>query len=134
MAGKTNYLEQALLNAVLRNTAYTSPTSVTVGLFTAAPNDAYTTGVPTGTEVTGGSYARAAVTFGAPSGTPRVSSNSGTVTFPAPSANWGLITHYGIFDNSNNLLYWNTLAASKNVNNGDAAPTFAAGQLTITED
>ena len=62
MANFSNYLEDALINATLRNTSYVSPTTVYVGLFTTDPTDA-----GTGTEVAGGSYARTAVTFGAPS-------------------------------------------------------------------
>lgn len=136
MAAKTNYLEAALLNAVLRNTSFTSPATVYVGLFTVAPTDAYTSGAPTGTEVSGNAYARQAATFAAPSGTPRGVANSGTVTFPtATPSGWGTVTHMGIFDASSggNLLYWEPLAASKTINAGDTA-NFAAGSLTISED
>ena len=69
MAEFSNYLENAIINAVLRNTSYTSPTTVYVGLFTNDPTDA-----DAGTEVSGGSYARVSVTFGAPSN--GVSTNS----------------------------------------------------------
>ena len=62
MAEFSNYLENAIIDAVLRNTSYTSPTTVYVGLFTTDPTDA-----DSGTEVSGGSYARTAVTFSAPS-------------------------------------------------------------------
>ena len=62
MAEFSNYLENALINAVLRNTSYTSPTTVYVSLYTTDPTDA-----DSGTEVSGGLYARTAVTFGAPS-------------------------------------------------------------------
>lgn len=113
-----------------------SPAAVFVGLFTAAPTDA-----GGGTEVTGGSYARVAVSqadgsWAAPSGTPSQTSNSAAVTFPAPTASWGVITHFGIFDASSagNLIAWQILAQSKTVNNGDAAPSFAIGALTWSED
>ena len=75
MAEMSNYLENALINATLRNTSYTSPTTVYVGLYTSDPTDANT-----GTEVSGGCYARVAVTFGAPSN--GVSTNSANVEFP----------------------------------------------------
>jgi len=54
MAEFSNYLENAIINAVLRNTSYTSPTTVYVGLFTNDPTDA-----DAGTEVStsGTSYA-----------------------------------------------------------------------------
>jgi len=58
MAALTDYLANALRDHVLRNTTYTSPTTVYVALFTTA-----TTEAGGGTEVTGGSYARQAITF-----------------------------------------------------------------------
>jgi len=99
--------------------------------------------------VTGGSYARAtpgvssdtawAATQGgtpsaASSGTGGLTSNPGVLTFPSPTANWGVVTHVGFFDavSSGNLLFHGVLTTSKTVNNGDAAPTFAANQLTLT--
>lgn len=54
----TEYLRTMVGNHVLNNTAYTSPTTLYVALFTVAP-----TTVGGGTEVTGGSYARAIITF-----------------------------------------------------------------------
>jgi hypothetical protein len=63
MAGKSDYLENKILDHVLRNTAYTSPTTVYVGLYTAAPTDA-----GGGTEVSGNGYAREAATFSVASG------------------------------------------------------------------
>lgn len=127
MDAKSNYLENALLNHVLRNTALTSPTTVYVALFTVAPTD---TGG--GTEVSGGSYARQAVTFGAPvSGTV---ANSGAVTFPTATANWGTIVAIGIFDalTVGNLLYYGNLTTSKVVDNGDQI-SFANGAITVSE-
>lgn len=58
MAALTDYLANAVRDHVLRNTAYTSPTTVYLALFTTA-----TTEAGTGTEVSGGSYARQAITF-----------------------------------------------------------------------
>lgn len=54
----TTYLSDKLLDHVLKNVAYTSPTTVYLALFTTATTDA-----GGGTEVTGGSYARQPVTF-----------------------------------------------------------------------
>lgn len=110
----SNYLENALINVTLRATAYTAPTTVYVALFTTDPTDA-----GTGTEVTGGSYARTSVTFGAPSN--GVSTNSADVTFPTCTAGWGIVTHLGLYDASTggNLLYHTPLDASKTVDTGD---------------
>lgn len=132
MAGKTDYLENKILDHVLRNTAYTSPTTVYAALFTAAPTDAYTSGSPDGTEVSGGSYGRVAITFSAAAS--GATSNSGDVTFTTATANWGTIVAFGIFDASTagNLLYWNTIT-NKTVNSGDTAK-FTAGDLDVSED
>lgn len=119
--------------------------NVYIGLFTATPSDS-----GGGTEVSGGSYARVAVastlanwagtqssgSTTASTGTSAQTSNNNTITFPAPTGNWGTVTSMGIFDSltGGNLLYWVALTTSKTVNNGDAAPNFPAAALTITED
>lgn len=126
MAEMSNYLENALINATLRNTSYTSPTTVYVALYTTDPTDA-----DTGTEVSGGSYARQSVTFGAPSN--GVSTNTASVTFPTATGNWGTITHIGLRDalTTGNLLYHTPLDASKTVNTSDVF-TIATGNLSVT--
>lgn len=136
MAGKTNYLEAQILNLVLRTQVAWKPPAIYVALYTAAPTDA-----GGGTEVSGGSYARVPVTqadgsWAAPSGTPRATSNAAAITFPAPTGNWGVVTHFGIFDDpsAGNLLYWAALTYPKTINNGDAAPAFNIGTLTVQED
>jgi hypothetical protein len=126
MAEMSNYLENALINATLRNTSYTSPTTVYVGLYTTDPGEGNT-----GTEVSGGSYARTAVTFGAPSN--GVSTNSASVTFPTATGTWGTVTHVGILDasTSGNLLYYTALDASKSIASGDVF-TISTGNLSVT--
>jgi len=126
MAEMSNYLENALINATLRNTAYTSPSTVYVGLFTSDPTDA-----GSGTEVSGGSYARVAVTFGAPSN--GASTNSAAVEFPQATGDWGTITHIGILDasSSGNLLYHTALDNSKVIQTGDIFK-IATGNLSVT--
>jgi len=126
MANFSNYLEDALINATLRNTSYTSPTTVYVGLFTTDPTDA-----GTGTEVAGGSYARTAVTFGAPSN--GVATNNADVTFPTATGTWGTVTHVGIHDASTtgNLLYHSSLTASKTIGTGDIFK-ITSGNLSVT--
>ena len=126
MAEFSNYLENALIDAVLRNTAYTSPTTVYVSLYTSDPTDA-----DSGTEVSGGSYARTAVTFGAPSN--GVSTNSADVTFPTATAGWGAVTHIGIHDASTagNLLFHTPLDTSKTIDSGDIFK-ITSGNLSVT--
>lgn len=126
MAEMSNYLENALINATLRNTSYTSPTTVYVGLYTSDPTDANT-----GTEVSGGSYARTAVTFGAPSD--GVSTNSAAVEFPQATGTWGTVGWIGLLDasTSGNLLYHTALDASKTIASGDIFK-IATGSLSVT--
>lgn len=126
MAQMSNFLENALINATLRNTAYTSPASVYVGLFTTDPTDA-----GSGTEISGGSYARVVATFTAP--TDGVSPTNADVQFPQATATWGTVTHFGIFDalTTGNLLYHGSLTASKTIETGDVFK-IASGNLTVT--
>ena len=122
----SNYLENALINATLRNTSFTSPATVYVGLYTADPTDA-----GSGTEVSGGSYARQSVTFGAPSN--GVSTNSAAVEFPQCTSTWGTVTHIGILDasTSGNLYYHTALDSSKTIETGDIFK-IAIGNLSVT--
>jgi hypothetical protein len=126
MAEMSNYLETALINGTLRGTTYTAPTTVYVGLYTSDPTDANT-----GTEVSGGSYARTAVTFGSPSD--GVTTNSAAVEFPQATGSWGTVGWIGILDNatSGNLLYHTALDASKSIASGDIFK-IATGSLSVT--
>lgn len=126
MAEMSNYLENALVNATLRNTSYTSPTTVYLALYTSDPTDA-----DTGTEVSGGSYVRQSITFGAPSN--GSSTNSAAIEFPQATADWGTITHVGIRDaiTSGNLLYHTPLDASKVIGTGDVFK-ITTGNLSVT--
>jgi len=126
MAEMSNYLENALINATLRNTSYTSPATVYIGLYTSDPTDANT-----GTEVAGGSYARVAVTMGAPSN--GVSLNTAAVEFPQATGSWGTVGWIGILDasTSGNLLYHSPLDVSKTIASGDIFK-IAIGSLSVT--
>ena len=126
MAEMSNYLENALINGTLRATSYTAPTTVYVGLYTTDPTDANT-----GTEVSGGSYARTSATFGAPSN--GVTTNSAAVTFPTATGTWGTVGWIGILDasTSGNLLYHTPLTSSKSIISGDIF-TIAIGNLSVT--
>ena len=126
MAEMSNFLENALINATLRNTSYTSPAAVYIGLYTSDPTDANT-----GTEVSGGSYTRTAVTMGAPSN--GVSTNTAAVEFPQASGSWGTVGWIGILDasSSGNLLYHTPLDTSKTISSGDIFK-IAIGGLSVT--
>ena len=126
MAEMSNYLENALLNATLNATTYTAPATVYVSLWTSDPTDA-----GSGTEVSGGSYARTAVTFGAPSN--GVTTNNADVTFPTATASWGTVGWIGINDalSSGNLLYHTALDTAKAIDSGDIFK-IATGNLSVT--
>ena len=126
MSEMSNYLEDALINVTLRATAYTAPATVYVSLWTSDPTDA-----GSGTEVSGGSYARTAVTFGAPSN--GASLNSADVTFPTATASWGTVGWIGINDASTggNLLYHSPLDTSKTIDSGDIFK-ISTGNLSVT--
>ena len=126
MAEMSNFLENALINATLRNTTYTSPATVYVSLWTSDPTDA-----DSGTEVSGGSYVRTAVTFGAPSN--GVTTNNADVTFPTATASWGVVGWIGINDavTSGNLLYHSPLDTSKVIDSGDIFKIIT-GNLSVT--
>ena len=126
MAAISDFLENELIDHVLRNAAYTSPVTVYLALFTDDPTDA-----DTGTEVSGGSYARQSVAFDAP--TNGTTQNSATITFPTATADWGLITHAGIYDavSVGNLLFHAKLALSQQVLNTETFSE-ATGQLVVS--
>jgi hypothetical protein len=127
MAWQTStYLSDALLNHFFRNTATTPATTLYLALFTSDPaRDG------SGTEVSGGSYARQAITFDAPSSDSI--DQSAEVSFPVASAGWGTVTHWAIFDavSSGNLYVFNSLDASVTINSGNQA-TFSAGACTVS--
>ena len=126
MAEISNYLENALINGTIRGTTYTAPTNVYVALYTSDPTDANT-----GTEVTGGSYARTSVTFAAPSN--GVSVSNADCTFPQCTLTWGTVGWIGIMDalTTGNLLYHTALDSSKTIETGDIFK-IASGNLSVT--
>ena len=124
MSAASDHLETALLAAVLKNTSYSSPATTYLALFTSDPTDA-----DTGTEVSGGGYARQALSF---TGTGDSVTTSAAVAFTASGAAFGTITHIGIYDavSGGNLLLHGALIASRTIADG-ATLTFAAGDITV---
>ena len=141
-AQASDYLENKLIDHLFRTGTFTKPAALYIALFTAAPSDG-----GGGTEVTGGAYARVNLapldtnwkatqggTTGPSSGAGGLTANAVAITFPAPTANWGTATHFGIFDaaSAGNLLIWDALTAARTILNGDPAPSFAIDALQIT--
>jgi len=125
MSSFSDYLEDAVLNHVFRNSALTSPTTTYLALYTAAPTDA-----GAGTQVTGAGYARQAITFGAPSG--GAIANTSAVSFTAAGGNYGNVVAVGIFDaaTAGNLLAWDEIT-SATVNDTDTL-NFAIGDIDLS--
>lgn len=134
MSKMSDYLEVELRKHIFRTGSFTKPSALYVSLHTADPTDD-----ASGTEVSGGSYARVQrdpldANWTAASATDGVTDNAAAITFPSPTANWGVITHFAIWDASSagNMLIHGALTTPKTVNNGDAAPSFAIGALDVT--
>ena len=121
----SDYLETKVLDHVFAGTAYTAPATLYVALFTAAPSDS-----GGGTEVSGGAYARQTIAFTTSGDT---TSNSAAVEFPTATANYGTVTHVGIYDASSagNLMAWAALTSSKTIETGDVF-RIPSGDLDIT--
>ena len=124
----SDYLEDKLLKHTFANTAFTTPGTVYLGLFTAAPSD---TGG--GTEVSGGSYARISCAFSVSGTNPTTATNSSAAEFATATGTWGSVGWVGVYDasSSGNLLAWAALTASKTVSSGDVF-RFDQGDLDIT--
>lgn len=142
MSAMSDYLENKLVDQLFRGQAAPTTSTLHIGLLTAGPSDS-----GGGTEVAGNAYARVAVTSSltnwagtqsagstvASSGTGGQTSNNTVITFPTPTATWGTVTHFGIYDaaTGGNLLFYGTLTIAKTINQSDTV-SFPAGSLTIT--
>lgn len=135
----SDYTENKIVDLLLRAQVFSAPVTINIGLSTAACTDS-----SVGTEVTGGAYARVAVTSAltawagtqgagttvASSGTGGITSNNAVVTFPTPSAGWGLVTHFFAHDGTN-LIFCQALTVAKTINSGDTV-SFAVAAITLT--
>lgn len=137
MSQASDYLENKLLDHVLRNTAYTSPTTVYVGLFLNTSGNALTNleaGTLTDEVPNSNGYARVAATFSAASS--GSITTSGNITFAAANGgDFGTITHIAILDGnthgSGNVLFYGALTTSKTIQDGDTFQ-ITTGNLTVT--
>ena len=125
----SNYLETEILDHVFGAAAYTAPATLYVALHTANPDED-----GSGAEVTtvGTAYARQTVTFTTSGNT---TSNDAAVEFPTATANYGTVSHVGVWDASTagNLLAYAALSSSKTIETGDVF-RIPAGDLDITLD
>lgn len=145
-AATSNYFQNHIIDQVWRAQTALAPSTIYVSLHTATA-----TAQSCPSEVSGGSYARVAVTSSLAnwagtqgagtttassnaSGSSGTTSNNSALTYPAPTAAWTTITNFCMFDASSggNELIYAPLTTPKTVNSGDAAPSFAAGALQVT--
>lgn len=135
MSAASNYLENKVLDHVLRNTAYTQPGALYVALFNNTSGNA-ATNLEAGTltdevSTSATAYGRKTATFGAASS--GSATTSGDITFDVATASWGTVTHAAVMDASTagNVLFYGALTVSKTVTTGDTFK-ISSGQLTIT--
>lgn len=126
MSALTNYAENALINAELRNVPFTSPATIYMALHTADPTETGAVG-----EVAGGGYARKAIAFGAPAD--GVCLNTGLVSWTAAGADYGTVSHVSLWDSlaGGNCLRKAPMLASKTVQDGDTLE-FAVGTVSAS--
>lgn len=126
----STYLAHKWLNHVFRNTAFTSPgTSIYASLHTGAP------GLVGTAEISGNNYARkqhtawTAFSSGA-------SRNSSIIQFNTPSANWGTVIGFGLWDasSSGNFLVGGATGRSYAVLSGDTKVAFGASEFSFVID
>ena len=137
-SGKYESLSQALLNYLFNGGSFAQPTTLYLALFSVAPTIS-----SLGTEATGTSYARLAITVSTTTNFPTISGTTTTVsnavaqTMATAGGNWSSsanMTDAGLFTTSGGsvLYYWGDLTVAKPVLNGDT-PSFAINALTIQE-
>lgn len=131
MADYSDFLENELLDHWIGGSAYSAPATVYMALFTSATSDD-----GSGTEVTGGSYARKSITNNLtewPAASAGTKANANAILFIEPTSGWGLVTHFALFDaaTSGNMLAHNALTASKTINSGDTVQ-FDAGTVDVS--
>jgi len=155
MAAMTDILENKFIDWFFRGQALglagasaaagTGPATLYISLRAAADSD----GTP-GAEVSGTGYARVPITSSlanwagtqgagtttASNGSSGTTSNNIPITFGTPGAAWGQAVGFGVHDSltGGSELYYAALAQPKTINNGDPAPSFAAGALSIQVD
>lgn len=138
MSAASNYLENKVLDHVLRNTAFTQPSGLFVALFNNTSGNAAANleaGTLTDeTSTSGTAYSRKAVSFAAASSGTATNTGS-TVTFDTATASWGTITHIAIMDGntvgSGNVLFWGAVTTAKTIDSGDTFQ-ISSGNLTVS--
>ena len=119
--------ETTVLTWSFTTSSATRPTEWHIALYTASPSDP-----GGGTEVSGGGYARQAVTFTVSGNT---ASNNAAIEWPVATSAYGTVTDVGVFDASSggNLIAYAALTTSKAIDTGDVF-RLPSGDLDVTLD
>jgi hypothetical protein len=132
MSAASDFLENELLDHVLDNAAYTSPTNVYLALFTA--DTGLETNSPSAEAQTPGvdGYSRVTLSFAAAAGGSSATDAAATVG-PCTNSNWGTITHIAVMDaaTGGNVLFYGAVTTSKTIEVGDTFQ-ISSGNLTVT--
>lgn len=125
----TYFLNDVMGNVFKTKTSPALPTSYYIGLSSTAPTLA-------GGNVTEPSsssgYARVKLTtLSAPAN--GVITNSGDITFPESTGNWGTLSHFVVYDSATggNLLMYDQLTSSRTVESGTVV-AIKSGKLNLT--
>ena len=126
MSALSDYLENELLDLIVHAAAWTPPATIYLALYTTATTDG-----GGGTEVSGGSYVRKAVTFGAvASGSVANSVAISFTNMPAATVTHGALTD-SITLGGGNFLFHGPFSVPKVVGSGDTL-TLEIGDVVAT--
>lgn len=133
MPNSSSYLRQKLLNHVLVNSVYTSPTTVYLSLATSVTSYGDTfVEVPTAW-----GYGRQVIQFGSYTNVAGQGQlkNTGLINFTAGNTHWLPVPYFGIHDavSGGNLLFWGVLANTMQIEN-TFFPQLSANQLSVLLD
>ena len=128
MGSLSNYVENKILDHILKTSNFIQPSNLYIGLSTSDPLD-NGSGI---SEPSGNGYLRVNhntwdITVN------RSTENTGTITFPGATGSWGTVTHFFISDNSTggNLIGHGELSTSRTIGVGDN-PSFIDGSIDVS--
>ena len=131
MGKLTDYMENELLDHVLKVGAWSRPANLYLALCTADPGEG-ATGANI-TEPSGGGYARVACDDWDVANA-RATANSKLIDFGTSSGDWGVITHFAIVDSDSgagNVIAYGEVSPNKEVSNGESC-SVAIGDLDVS--
>lgn len=136
MSQLTNYSEDNFITHMFRTASWAKPTVLAFALFTAAPGEA-----GGGTEASWTNYTRPTLNpsdsnWAATVGGNGQTSNAAAIPYNGPGSGPQTMSHMAICDSATvgagNMLLYGTLTNARILNNGDAAPNYAIGAITVT--